>query len=182
MTDNCRAILAACMAQPTETTPVKILADAIEEAGCHQTAEYVRANGIALDNGGGGGGFGGDADGGGGGDGDGDAGDGSIKLNGAYIMTDGFYLLAIRAGYSPYVLVGWVERRDFLVRVRNCRIVRRFGQSMQLTQLATDGPRVGDNPTQLLDMADEEWVPLSSFARIKPANPKKWPMCPKPKG
>ncbi len=128
-----------------------------------------------------GGGDGGDGDGGGdGGDGYG-GGDGlKLQLIQGFIVQDGFQILAVRAGYSPYVLAGWVERHDFWVRVRNSRVVRRFGQDAQLAQIAKGGPKTGPNPTQLLDLSEEEWVPVASIARAIPGTAANWPMCPKP--
>lgn len=136
----------------------------------------------------GGGGFGGGfGDGGGGGGfgdggyGNGDSGSFNKQVTGEWLMESGFYILVISGGYWPYVIVGWVERWDFLLQVRNSRVIKRFGRNGQLAQLAKDGPLIGDNPTQLLELSEEEWVPLSSVSRVIPADSNKWAMCPEPK-
>ena len=95
-------------------------------------------------------------------------------------MKNGFYILVIHGGYYPYVMAGWVQRYDFLLRVRNSRLLRQFGNGAQLSQLAKNGPMKGPNGTQLLDLSEEEWPPLASVSRPIPADPSKWPECPKP--
>lgn len=96
-------------------------------------------------------------------------------------MVNGLYILSVQGGYYPYVIIGWVERCDFLLRVRNSRIIRRFGRNGQLSQMAKNGPIKGSNPTQLLELSIEEWVPLASISRAISADPLKWSMCPEPK-
>ena len=127
------------------------------------------------------GGFGDSGDGGDGdGDGDGDGGEKSSQNSRSFLVRNGFYILTIPAGYAPYVLVGWVERYDFMLRLRNSRVIRRFGSAAQLANIARTGPITGENGTILLDLSEEEWVPLAGN-RIIPANPKAWAEnCPKP--
>jgi hypothetical protein len=128
---------------------------------------------------GGGGGYGGDGDGGDGGYG-GDGG-GSKTLTAipeGLIVTDGLYFLTTPSGYYPWVLIGWVERRDLFVRLRNCRVVRRYGSRTQLAVIAKKGP---GRDTELLDASAEEWIPITSITRAIPCDPKAWQAeCPKP--
>lgn len=143
--------------------------------------------GYGDNDGDGGVGYGGGYGGGGGSDGDADGGGsgGGGSLNAILrchaegpVVDDGFYILAIPAGHYPFVLAGWVDRRDLFLRVRNSRVLRRYGSRAQLSVLADNGPQPD---TQLLDLSPVEWVPVSSVARAIPADPAAWAdHCPDP--
>lgn len=186
----CQAVETA----PSDVTLVLAFADYLEESGWVDSGRYVRGLGVSSggdgsDGSGGDGnsGFGDGSDGGfGDGSGFGAGSDGGVRKSHIcamrYIVSDNFYILCIAGGYSSYVLVGWVKRRDFLLEVTNSRVIRRFGRGGQLAQLAKTGPIEGDTPTQLLGLSEKEFVSLGTVSRIIPANPDKWPMCPKPEG
>ena len=96
-------------------------------------------------------------------------------------MDDGFYVLACRSGYDPYVIVGWFRRRDLFVMAVNSRVIRRFGTNVQLSTLAADGPQQG---TQLLDLVPSgRGVFVGAIRSFDVANPAAWAAwCPKPAG
>jgi len=173
------SLVAAIEDAPFDATAQKAFADCLEENGLPDSAAWLRANGSFLRKTKGDGGYGG-----GGGDGDGgDGGYGGGLINNirSYAVRDGLHILSMPGGYNPYVLIGWVERQDFILRVRGARVIRRFGQSGQLAKLATGGPIKGSNPTQLLDASAEEFVALAVVSRAIPCDPKKWAKeCPKP--
>ncbi len=153
----------------------------------------------------GGGGFGGgDGDGGGFGGGDGSGGDGggadadggiyggsiggssgSSSGSGNFIISRGFamvepglHIICVPAGYYPYVRIGWCERRDDMLVIRNCRVIKKFGTLAELAAIAEEGPKVS---TKLLTMAKYETTATGLIARCIPCNPKAWAKeCPKP--
>jgi len=184
-------LLKACDETPGDRTPVLALGDWCDEQGWPESAEMLRS-GLGLigggygDGGGGGGvGDGGVGDGGGGGYGDGDGGgygdgDGGYKLSRGFTMRSGLYIVCSPGGYYPYVRVGWLSRDDGLIRLRNCRVVRRFGTDAQLAEIAKTGPK---SNTQLLAAADEEFTSVGLISRAIPCDPKAWrEHCPKPVG
>jgi len=202
------ALFRSAVANPCTSVPVLLLADRLEEYGLGGTARVLRLRGLYLrvrygvggddDGGDGSDGGGGDNDGdggvgygggygSGGGDGDADGGGsgGGGSLNAilrcraeGFVVDDGFYILAIPAGHYPFVLAGWVDRRDLFFRLRNSRVLRRYGSRAQLSVLAALGPQPD---TQLLDLSPVEWVPVSSVGRAIPADPAAWAAhCPDP--
>lgn len=189
ITDNAVALFRRTVDSYPDATVAKILADELDDIGLSKTARLVRSSGIfhyhESGYGGGDGGYGGDGGGGGGGGygGDGDGGYGGVlKIKNRYsegiIVGNGFYILTVAGGYAPYVLVGWVERHDDMTRLRNSRVIRKFGSRAQLSVIAKKGPR---SDTDLLDLSPEEWIPVGSCGRIIPADPKAWKdQCPKP--
>ena len=95
-------------------------------------------------------------------------------------MKSGFTIVSVISGYSPYVLAGWAETDGLDVVMRNCVVIRRFGQNKALAELAVEGPA---HDTKSLPMSNREtiWRPLIS--RAIPADAKKWKQyCPKPRG
>jgi hypothetical protein len=93
-------------------------------------------------------------------------------------MSDGLYLLSFPSGYSPYVIVGWVEVDGLELVVRGGRVIRRFGTSYSIAELATKGPITS---TELLPASKVERLWRVGM-RATDADPKVWKKdCPKPK-
>lgn len=174
---------------PGEVIRILVLADAVEEAGWHESAAMLR-QGMGFCAGGfGGGGFGsgdgdgsdGDGDAGGGGDGDGDGGFGSsIILSRGFSVRNGLYIICSPGGYYPYVRIAWCQRVDVWIEMTNCRVIRNFGTNAELIQIATDGPL---DSTRLLKMAKTtEGCSVGMVSRRIECDPKAWEEhCPKPK-
>ena len=154
-------LLKACDETPGDRTPVLALGDWCDEQGWPESAEMLRS-GLGLI----GGGYG--------------DGDGGYKLSRGFTMRSGLYIVCSPGGYYPYVRVGWLSRDDGLIRLRNCRVVRRFGTDAQLAEIAKTGPK---SNTQLLAAADEEFTSVGLISRAIPCDPKAWrEHCPKPVG
>ncbi len=168
-------LLKECKKQPNNITLQLIYADELQQQNYEHTAQFLRTYGlfnIEKDNNG-------NSNGGGG--------DGGYGIKVEYIewetqMNNGLHILSIKSGYNPYVIVGWIERNDFILNVYNSRVIRIFGKNGELAQLAKNGPIVGENPTQLLELSEYENVPLGNISRIIPCIVDKWvDLCPVPK-
>jgi uncharacterized protein (TIGR02996 family) len=137
----------------------------------------------------GGGGYGGYGDGGyGGGYGDGyggygDGGYGDVtktKTNEVIDMMDGLHIITAPGGDYPYVLIGWAIVDGLEAELHGCRILRRFGGSKFLSELAKSGPI---QTTELGPPSEVEYFFRPSLGRVIPADEKAWKEhCPKPKG
>lgn len=192
------ALISSIHANPLESTPVLMLADCMDELGYFGSAQMLRY-GLGFISGGGYGGYGGDGDtggdgghgdGGDGGDGggDGDGGDGDdgggdvrvYKISRGFSMEDyGLYIICSPAGYNPYVRIAWCERRDIMVDMKNCRVLKQFGSMAELADIAETGPK---SNTRLLKMAKRgEGVCVGMICRWIRCNPEAWAKdCPKP--
>ncbi len=93
-------------------------------------------------------------------------------------MEDGLYLLSFPSGYSPYVIVGWVEVDGLELTVRGGRVIRRFGTNYSIAELAEKGPI---ESTELLAASKVERLWRVGM-RVVDADPAVWEKhCPKPK-
>ena len=93
-------------------------------------------------------------------------------------MTDGLHILTAPSGYYPWVWIAWVERDDLFLKLRNCRVIRRYGNRAELAVLAKKGPA---RDTELLTASELEEVPITSITRTIRCDPDKWlKECPKP--
>ena len=93
-------------------------------------------------------------------------------------MFETLAILCLPGGYYPYVLVGWCKcKGGFEWEIQNARIIRRFGNNAQLSQLAKNGPQ---SDTHLLDPINE-FVFRPNVRRFIPCNIEAWEThCPKP--
>ena len=196
--DTRAALLRACRDHPGERTPVLLLADHLDETDQPDAARWVRNHGLyalplkggdfGFDDGGDGFDDGGDGFDDGGGFGDGgdfgdDGGDGDTSILEAIGMKDGLNIVCTPGGYSPYIRIGWFRRIDFELVGRNVRVIRRLGRSMEISQLARNGPRRGDGHTILLSPSPEGSVALAMCAWVEPCDPAAWAEdCPEPEG
>jgi len=142
------------------------------------------------DGGGCGSGDGGSGDGGGYGSGDGGGGVGGYgsggvggvcsrsKIPEGFNVDDGLYILCMPGGWYPWVLVGWVERDDLFIKFKNCRVIRRYGSSAQLSVIAKKGPQ---SDTELLKPSELELIPITSISRAILCDEVAWKTyCPRP--
>lgn len=170
---------------PGEVIRILVLADAVEEAGWHESAAMLR-QGMGFCVVGGDGGFAdadgvGDGFGVGVGVGDGFGGGGSpIILSRGFGVRNGLYIICSPGGYYPYVRIAWCQRVDVWIEMTNCRVIRNFGTNAELSQIATDGPL---DDTHLLKMSKTtEGCSVGMVSRRIECDPLAWEEhCPKPK-
>jgi uncharacterized protein (TIGR02996 family) len=190
------AIVRTVLSRPHDDTPRLVYADWLQDRGEETLAGHLRLFPLMIGGYGGGGGFGGFG-GGFGGDGGGYGGYGGgggfggfggglggdvtkTKTNEVSDMVDGLHIITAPGGDYPYVLVGWAVVDGLEVELHGCRILRRFGGSKFLSELAKSGPI---QTTELGPPSDVEYFFRPNLGRVIPADEKAWKEhCPKPKG
>jgi hypothetical protein len=94
------------------------------------------------------------------------------------MTISGLYIICSPGGYYPYVRVAWCDRMDGMIRMRGCRVIKRFGTNAELAKIAQDGPA---SNAQLLSAAEVEYTSVGLVSRMIPCNPKAWAKaCPRP--
>lgn len=93
-------------------------------------------------------------------------------------MDDGLYIMCMPGGWYPWVMVGWVECDDLFIKFKNCRVIRRYGSSAQLSVIAKKGPQ---RDTELLEPSELELIAITSISRAILCDEVAWKTyCPRP--
>lgn len=158
--DTAELLLKACDENPGEAAPVLVLADCEDERGNYESATLLRSGGGFVFAVGGGGGGGGDGGGG-----------VKYKLSRGFAMTDGLYIICSPGGYYPYVRIAWCYRVDGLLHMKNCRVLKQFGNMAELAAIAVDGPK---SNTRLLTASEVEYTAIGLISRAIPCDPVNW--------
>lgn len=93
------------------------------------------------------------------------------KISEGLTVKNGLYILVMRGGWSPFVLIGWVVRNDMFFEVYGARVIKKFGEHAHLSHLAAYGP-IDD--TEFLAKSKVEYVPVMSVSRAIPADRFSW--------